>query len=211
MESDRRSSFLFGRIFLDEPVSTSSEIALAIPQARLGCACNVLISIKFEHRTYRQGATAPNRHRCTTGPAPEIPQSTSPFWGGLTSPRSFPLEAETILSVVAHEPHRPSAWLGAGAARALPRHPDASRALFDPMERNRRTSSLVWSHFLRRTGIHFVGKCSSAADVHGSYPAAAPHPNPLPVRTGRGNCIGWFAFPLSPHRGERAGVRGGFW
>ena len=34
------------------------------------------------------------------------------------------------------------------------------RALFDPMERNRRSSSLVWSHFLRRTGIHFVGKCS---------------------------------------------------
>jgi len=35
-----------------------------------------------------------------------------------------------------------------------------TRALFDPMERNRRSSSLVWSHFLRRTGIHFVGKCS---------------------------------------------------
>ena len=29
MESDRRSSFLFGRIFFDEPVSTSSENALA--------------------------------------------------------------------------------------------------------------------------------------------------------------------------------------
>ena len=29
MESDRRSNFLFGRIFFDEPVSTSSENALA--------------------------------------------------------------------------------------------------------------------------------------------------------------------------------------
>ncbi|MCB1528515.1 MAG: hypothetical protein KDJ45_12545, partial [Hyphomicrobiaceae bacterium] len=29
MESDRRSSFLFGRIFCDEPVATSSENALA--------------------------------------------------------------------------------------------------------------------------------------------------------------------------------------
>jgi len=29
MESDRRSSFLFGRIFCDEPASTSSENALA--------------------------------------------------------------------------------------------------------------------------------------------------------------------------------------
>ena len=30
MESDRRSNFLFGRIFFDEPVSTSSENALAV-------------------------------------------------------------------------------------------------------------------------------------------------------------------------------------
>jgi len=29
MERNRRSSFLFGRIFFDEPVSTSSENALA--------------------------------------------------------------------------------------------------------------------------------------------------------------------------------------
>ncbi len=40
-----------------------------------------------------------------------------------------------------------------------------TRALSAPMERNRRSSSLVWSHFLRRTGGHFVGKCSSRRSV----------------------------------------------
>ncbi len=35
-----------------------------------------------------------------------------------------------------------------------------ARALFDPMEPDQRSSFLVWSHFLRRTGVHFVGKCS---------------------------------------------------
>jgi len=35
-----------------------------------------------------------------------------------------------------------------------------ARALFDPMESDRRSSVSGWSHFLRRTGIHFVGKCS---------------------------------------------------
>ena len=34
MESDRRSSFLFGRIFCDEPVSTSSENALIVFKTR---------------------------------------------------------------------------------------------------------------------------------------------------------------------------------
>jgi len=43
-------------------------------------------------------------------PPDQQPASSSPMT------TSFPLEAEKILSVIAHEPHRPSAWLGAGAA-----------------------------------------------------------------------------------------------
>ena len=35
------------------------------------------------------------------------------------------------------------------------------RAHSDPISSDRRSSFLVWSHFLRRTGGHFVGKCSS--------------------------------------------------
>jgi len=37
MESDRRSSFLFGRILFDEPASTSSENALAFWFGRIFC------------------------------------------------------------------------------------------------------------------------------------------------------------------------------
>ena len=47
MESDRRSGFLFGRIFYDEPVSTSSENALSGPA---GLVKNML---------YRIGAATP--------------------------------------------------------------------------------------------------------------------------------------------------------
>jgi invasion protein IalB len=36
------------------------------------------------------------------------------------------------------------------------------RAWSDPIESEHAPDSLVWSHFLRRTGAHFVGKCSSA-------------------------------------------------
>jgi len=37
MEPDQRFSFLFGRIFFDEPVSTSSENALAFCFDRIFC------------------------------------------------------------------------------------------------------------------------------------------------------------------------------
>jgi len=50
MESDRRSSFLFGRIFFDEPVSTSSENALdnaCRAKVRSGFAVTVCIALLY--------------------------------------------------------------------------------------------------------------------------------------------------------------------
>ena len=48
------------------------------------------------------------------------------------------------------------------AIAALMKRDRKTSAHFDPMESDQRSSFLVWSHFLRRTGFHFVGKCSSA-------------------------------------------------
>ena len=53
MESDRRSSFLFGRIFCDEPVSTSSENALEripIRWNRIGALASCLVAFSSTNR-----------------------------------------------------------------------------------------------------------------------------------------------------------------
>lgn len=53
----------------------------------------------------------------------------------------------------------------------------SSRAISDPMERKRRSSSFIFSHSLRRTGIHFLGKCSRLAALP-RLPANRPELSP---------------------------------
>ena len=59
------------------------------------------------------------------------------------------------------------------------------RAHSDPMELDRRSSLLVWSHFLRRTCVHFVGKCSSVlyGRIFFDEPVSTSSKNPLIVKS----------------------------
>ena len=71
MESDQRSSFLFGRIFFDEPVSTSSENALADhtygvcgPSVALPDCVNVGLQFQVESPALESASSRAGRLQC---------------------------------------------------------------------------------------------------------------------------------------------------
>ena len=75
-----------------------------------------------------------------------------------------------------------------------------ARALFDPMESDQRSNFLVWSHFLRRTGVHFVGKCFLFGRIFCDEPVSTSSENALVASAKCGTEMGSILHTMR-HRG----------